>query len=235
MSREHEARPTQVGVPRRVRCSPCAAVASWRGTSPGGKIGGVVEEAGPGGRESAGWLGDGSRGYSSHHAHSGRTCPIIGRTRRQDVDDGALPQRRSHPAASGTPSTATPTGRLYFEELMGEEGFSSDSSLLYHRGVPSALVDSRSGSSPTSRARPTTRSRRATSSCTTSRPAPARSRAAAWCSATTTSGSPTSSPAPTPRRSTATPSATSASTSSPAPAPSRPSSASWPTAPATTS
>jgi homogentisate 1,2-dioxygenase len=33
-------------------------------------------------------------------------------------------------------------GRLYYEELMGEEGFSSDSSLLYHRGVPSALVDS---------------------------------------------------------------------------------------------
>ena len=25
---------------------------------------------------------------------------------------------------------------------MGEEGFSSDSSLLYHRGVPSAIVDS---------------------------------------------------------------------------------------------
>ncbi|WP_107770884.1 homogentisate 1,2-dioxygenase [Nocardioides sediminis] len=33
-------------------------------------------------------------------------------------------------------------GRLYYEELMGEEGFSSDSSLLYHLGVPSALVDS---------------------------------------------------------------------------------------------
>ncbi|WP_067433672.1 homogentisate 1,2-dioxygenase [Nocardioides jensenii] len=33
-------------------------------------------------------------------------------------------------------------GKLYYEELMGEEGFSSDSSLLYHRGVPSALVDS---------------------------------------------------------------------------------------------
>jgi homogentisate 1,2-dioxygenase len=33
--------------------------------------------------------------------------------------------------------------RLYREELMGEEGFSSDSSLLYHQGVPSALVDSR--------------------------------------------------------------------------------------------
>jgi homogentisate 1,2-dioxygenase len=36
-----------------------------------------------------------------------------------------------------------PDGRLYSEELMGEEGFSSDSSLLYHVGVPSALVDAR--------------------------------------------------------------------------------------------
>ncbi|WP_280250507.1 homogentisate 1,2-dioxygenase [Nocardia abscessus] len=33
-----------------------------------------------------------------------------------------------------------PAGRLYFEELMGEEGFSSDSSLLYHRAIPSAIV-----------------------------------------------------------------------------------------------
>jgi homogentisate 1,2-dioxygenase len=33
-------------------------------------------------------------------------------------------------------------GALVYEELMGEEGFSSDSSLLYHRGVPSAIVDS---------------------------------------------------------------------------------------------
>jgi homogentisate 1,2-dioxygenase len=32
---------------------------------------------------------------------------------------------------------------LYAEELMGEEGFSSDSSLLYHRGVPSSVVDAR--------------------------------------------------------------------------------------------
>ena len=29
-----------------------------------------------------------------------------------------------------------PDGKLYYEELVGEEGFSSDSSLLYHRGVP---------------------------------------------------------------------------------------------------
>ena len=36
----------------------------------------------------------------------------------------------------------SPEGTLYFEELMGEEGFSSDSSLLYHRNIPSAIVDS---------------------------------------------------------------------------------------------
>ncbi|GGN64521.1 putative homogentisate 1,2-dioxygenase [Actinoplanes lobatus] len=34
-------------------------------------------------------------------------------------------------------------GRLYYEELMGEEGFSSDSSLLYHRHVPSAVIGAR--------------------------------------------------------------------------------------------
>ena len=58
-------------------------------------------------------------------------------------------------------------GHLFREELMGEEGFSSDSSLLYRRGVPSAITDSTVWESPTSRARPTTRSSRATSSCTT--------------------------------------------------------------------
>jgi homogentisate 1,2-dioxygenase len=36
-----------------------------------------------------------------------------------------------------------PAGNLYFEELMGEEGFSSDSSLLYHRHVPSAMLEAR--------------------------------------------------------------------------------------------
>ena len=35
-----------------------------------------------------------------------------------------------------------PDGRLYSEELVGEEGFASDSSLLYHREVPSAIVAS---------------------------------------------------------------------------------------------
>ncbi|HEV2346323.1 MAG TPA: homogentisate 1,2-dioxygenase domain-containing protein [Actinocrinis sp.] len=32
-------------------------------------------------------------------------------------------------------------GGLYYEELMGEEGFFSDSALLYHRHIPSAIVD----------------------------------------------------------------------------------------------
>ncbi len=34
-------------------------------------------------------------------------------------------------------------GNLYAEELMGEEGFSSDSSLLYHAHLPSAIRDAR--------------------------------------------------------------------------------------------
>lgn len=33
------------------------------------------------------------------------------------------------------------SGELYYEELMGEEGFSANSALLYHRHIPSALVD----------------------------------------------------------------------------------------------
>ncbi|CAM3167423.1 homogentisate 1,2-dioxygenase [Tsukamurella hominis] len=32
------------------------------------------------------------------------------------------------------------SGELHYEELVGEEGFSSDSSLLYHRGIPSAIT-----------------------------------------------------------------------------------------------
>ena len=117
---------------------------------------------------------------------------------------------------------------------MGEEGFSSDSSLLYHRGVPSAIVDSqRLGARATSGSPPTTRSSRGTSGCTTS----------------STDGRgpacPVDGPAAgarqrrrpdrvrrhrdaTPRRSTATRSVTSASSSRRAPAPSRPSSASLP-------
>jgi homogentisate 1,2-dioxygenase len=42
----------------------------------------------------------------------------------------------------------SPDGSLYREELMGEEGFSSDSSLLYHVGVPSAIVEARAWELP---------------------------------------------------------------------------------------
>ena len=49
---------------------------------------------------------------------------------------------------------------------MGEEGFSSDSSLLYHRGVPSALVDSQVWELADQTRTPTTRSSRGTSGCT---------------------------------------------------------------------
>ena len=47
-----------------------------------------------------------------------------------------------------------PDGQLYHEELMGEEGFSSDSSLLYHREIPSALVDARPWQLPDQRTSP---------------------------------------------------------------------------------
>lgn len=45
-------------------------------------------------------------------------------------------------------------GTLYREELMGEEGFTSDSSLLYHRGLPSALVGAHVWDPPDTRTTP---------------------------------------------------------------------------------
>ncbi|HZZ52200.1 MAG TPA: cupin domain-containing protein [Pseudonocardia sp.] len=47
-----------------------------------------------------------------------------------------------------------PDGDLYREELVGEEGFSSDSALLYHRGVPSAILDAREWELPDQRTTP---------------------------------------------------------------------------------
>lgn len=41
-----------------------------------------------------------------------------------------------------------PDGGLYYEELMGEEGFSSDSSLLYHRHLPSSVLEARAWELP---------------------------------------------------------------------------------------
>src|SRR5215210_1010703 len=42
-------------------------------------------------------------------------------------------------------------GGLYSEELMGEEGFSDDSALLYHLNPPTAIVDSVTAEGPTSK------------------------------------------------------------------------------------
>jgi homogentisate 1,2-dioxygenase len=42
----------------------------------------------------------------------------------------------------------SPDGRLYYEELMGEEGFSSDSALLYHVNIPSSIVEYRTWELP---------------------------------------------------------------------------------------
>jgi homogentisate 1,2-dioxygenase len=47
-----------------------------------------------------------------------------------------------------------PDGRLYAEELMGEEGFSAESALLYHRELPSAIVDSQCWELPDQSTRP---------------------------------------------------------------------------------
>ena len=49
-----------------------------------------------------------------------------------------------------------PDGGLYSEELMGEEGFSADSALLYHRGIPSSLVDARPWTLPDQATTPNT-------------------------------------------------------------------------------
>ena len=94
--------------------APYAAVASGSGASPGGKIAASSTR-----RTHAS-----SRGTGLTY-ETWRTTGQWARSRRSD-----------------TPSTVTLTGNLYREELMGEEGFSSDSSLLYHRGVPSAIVAS---------------------------------------------------------------------------------------------
>ena len=46
-----------------------------------------------------------------------------------------------------------PAGNLYAEELMGEEGFVSDSSLLYHEHPPTAIVKSEAVTDAASEAR----------------------------------------------------------------------------------
>ena len=54
---------------------------------------------------------------------------------------GSVPHKRH--TQHRQPSSRGKQGGLYYEELMGEEGFSSDSSLLYHRNIPSTIADAR--------------------------------------------------------------------------------------------
>ena len=54
---------------------------------------------------------------------------------------GSIPQKRHTQHRDSE-------GAIYFEELMGEEGFSSDSSLLYHRHIPSAISEYRAWDLP---------------------------------------------------------------------------------------
>lgn len=55
---------------------------------------------------------------------------------------GQVPPKRHTQFRREQPHAATGI-ELYFEELMGEEGFSSQSALLYHREVPSAIREAR--------------------------------------------------------------------------------------------
>src|SRR5512146_2075780 len=76
------------------------------------------------------------------------TRPVIGRpgwaSAKTSEDEMAHYRRMGNVPPKRHTQHRTPEGGLYHEELMGEEGFSSDSSLLYHRGLPSAIADVRS-------------------------------------------------------------------------------------------
>ncbi|HET6692783.1 MAG TPA: homogentisate 1,2-dioxygenase, partial [Pedococcus sp.] len=54
---------------------------------------------------------------------------------------GSIPPKRH--TQHRRPARGKQGGELYYEELMGEEGFSSDSSLLYHRNIPSTIAGAR--------------------------------------------------------------------------------------------
>ncbi|MDO5504221.1 MAG: homogentisate 1,2-dioxygenase [Actinomycetia bacterium] len=56
---------------------------------------------------------------------------------------GSIPPKRHTQHRVPTKGRAPRQGDLFYEELMGEEGFSSDSSLLYHRYIPSTISGSR--------------------------------------------------------------------------------------------
>jgi homogentisate 1,2-dioxygenase len=60
-------------------------------------------------------------------------------------------QRRGTVPAKRHTRHRGPDGQLYYEEMVGEEGFVSDSALLYHRHIPSALTGAREWALPDQR------------------------------------------------------------------------------------
>ncbi len=220
------------------RCSRWAATASSSGASPGGKTAASSTRA----CRKAGTV---DTPATLTHRCRERTCVFAERTHTGGSPDDRGSRAMTYYRRVGEVPAKRHTafrddaGALRYEELMGEEGFSSDSSLLYHsrralgdRGQPglgAARPDA--DREPPAQASPPAAPaavRRDRDGGRTSTP----SSTAGSCSATPTCGSPTSWPTP-PRRTTATRSATSASTSRPAAAPWRRCSASCPTAPAT--
>src|SRR3954452_14167601 len=89
---------------------------------------------------------------------SGQGRPIIGRWSMhsgqcQEVTMAYYRQVGEVPRKRHT-QFRQPDGSLYAEELMGVEGFSSDASLLYHRGIPTAIVSSEVFDGPSFARRP---------------------------------------------------------------------------------
>ena len=114
------------GVERRAAGGPARrhhAGRSWRTGTPSPSPAGPAATAGP----------------CCASARSPARCapPVVWRCEMPNYRSlGDVPRKR-HLREAGV------DGGLLFEELMGEEGFSGDSSLLYHRRSPSALVDAK--------------------------------------------------------------------------------------------
>ena len=229
--------------PRRSRAGRRRGPAAGRSSPPTGRRGG---RGGPGRRRAAGGSPAGRRrrrrpGRSAEEElrltrlpnlmdaiQGGQLRPLSGRTLSSGRQRMPYYRRVGEVPPKRHTQFRQPDGSLFAEELMGQEGFSSDSSLLYHKHRPTAIL-SATAVTPfaTTRARepaaqaaalPDAQARRRAHRRGPRPAAPARQRRRAAC--------PTRSPRRRPRC-TATRSATSASTSRPARCSSSPCSARW--------
>ena len=124
----------------------CAATATAIGRVARREQRGVVDEPG---EQRVGGIGALTRRPTLADALRGRTVGVRSAGRRRPLSDehggatmpyyrqvGEVPRKRHT-------QFRQPDGGLYAEELMGIEGFSTDSALLYHRHLPTAIVASR--------------------------------------------------------------------------------------------